>query len=101
MNRCSRPVNEPLPHAYEQCARLENHQPAYTVGSLRQFSQGEALLESLRSVLAAENVAERFTQLTEHVKTWFVLAPSGKHMSGRDLGRQEPSPSLRYRAARG
>ena len=69
------------------------------MGSLRQFSQGEALLGSIRSVLAAENVAERFAQLTEQVKMWFVLAPSGKHMSGRDLGRQERSPSLRYRAA--
>jgi len=26
------------------------------------------------------------------------LQPSGKHMSGRDLGRLEPTPSLRYRA---
>jgi hypothetical protein len=83
----------------EQSARLENQQPACTVGSLRQFSQGEALLDWVRSVVAAENVAERLAQLAEQVKTWFPLAPSGKHMSGRDLGRQEPTPSLRYRAA--
>ena len=83
----------------EQHARLENHQPACTVGSLRQFSQGEALLEFVRSVLAAENVADRLEQLVAKVKPWFPLAPSGKHMSGRDLGRQEPTPSLKYRAA--
>ncbi|BBL76800.1 transposase [Methylomagnum ishizawai] len=83
----------------EQRARLENHLPACTVGSLRQFCQGEALLEFVRSVLAAENIAERLEQLAEKVKTWFPLAPSGKHMSGRDLGRQQPSPSLKYRAA--
>ena len=83
----------------EQRARLENNLPACTVGSLRQFSQGEALLESVRSLLTAENVAERLAQLAEKVKAWFPLAPSGKHMSGRDLGRQEPTPSLRYRAA--
>lgn len=84
----------------EQRARLENNLPACTVGSLRQFSQGEALLESVRSVLAAGgDVAERLAQLAEKVKMWFPLAPSGKHMSGRDLGRQESTPSLRYRAA--
>jgi hypothetical protein len=82
----------------EQHARLENKQPACTVGSLRQFSRGEALVACVRSVLAAENVAEGLAQLAEKVKTWFPLAPSGKHMSGRDLGRQEPTPSLRYRA---
>lgn len=34
----------------EQYARLENQLPACTVGSLRQFSQGEALLDCVRSV---------------------------------------------------
>jgi hypothetical protein len=83
----------------EQHVRLENHLPACTVGSLRQFSRGEALLASVRSLLTAENVTERLTQLAEKVKAWFPLTPSGKHLSGRDLGRQEPTPSLRYRAA--
>jgi len=84
----------------EQRARLDHNLPACTVGSLRQFSQGEALLETVRSLLTSENVAERLAQLAEQVKVWFPLAPSGKHMSGRDLGRQEPTPGLRYRAAR-
>lgn len=82
----------------EQAARLENNLPACTVGSLRQFSQGEALLALVQSVVVAENVAERLAQLAGKVKTWFPLAPSGKHMSGRDLGRQAPTLSLRYRA---
>jgi hypothetical protein len=42
---------------------------------------------------------EQFARLAEKVKTLFPLAPSSKHMSGRDLGRQEPTPTLRYRAA--
>jgi hypothetical protein len=82
----------------EQRARLENQQPASTVGSLQRFIQGEAILEEVRSLLTAENVAEGLTQLAERVKLWFPLTPSKKHMSGNDLGRQEPSPSLRYRA---
>jgi len=84
----------------EQSARWENNLPACTVGSLRQFSQGEALLEWVRGVVAAGNVAERLSDLADKVKTWCPLAPSGKHRSGRDLGRQVPTPSLRYRAAR-
>ena len=82
----------------EQRARLENNLPACTVGSLRQFSQGEALLECVRGLLSAENIPERLAELAEKVKMWFPLAPSGKHMSGRDLGRQVPTPSLQYRA---
>jgi hypothetical protein len=66
---------------------------------MERCTQGEALLKFVRSVLAAGNVAERLAQLAEKVKTWFPLVPSGKHMSGCDLGQQEPTPSLRYRAA--
>jgi hypothetical protein len=83
----------------EQRARLENKTPACTVGSLRDFSRGEAFLECVRRVLTADNPAEQFAQLVEKVKALFPLAPSGKHMSGRDMGRLEPTPSLRYRAA--
>jgi SRSO17 transposase len=82
----------------EQRARLENKLPASTVGSLQRLIQGEAILEEVRSVLTAENVAESLAQLAERVKLWFPLTPSRKHMSGNNLGRQEPTPSLRYRA---
>jgi hypothetical protein len=82
----------------EQRARLENRLPVSTVGSLQRLIQGEAILEEVRSVLTAENVAESLAQLAERVKLWCPLTPSKKHMSGNDLGRQEPSPSLRYRA---
>jgi len=92
-----------LDHAFllhpEQRARLENNMPACTVGSLQQRSRGEAFLACVRRVLEAENPAEQLAQLTEKVKALLPLAPSGKHMSGRDLGRLEPTPSLRHRAA--
>jgi len=83
----------------EQRARLENKKSACTVGSLRQRSRGEAFVECVRRVLTADNPAEQFAQLVEKVKTLFPLAPSEKHMSGRDMGKLEPTPSLRYRAA--
>lgn len=79
----------------EQQACLENKKPAWTVGSLKRLTQGEAILECVRRVLTADNPAEQFAVLSEKVKALFPLAPSKKHMSGRDLGRLEPSPSLR------
>ena len=83
----------------EQTTRLNHQAPACTVGSLRQHCKGEAFVDVVRRLLAADNPAEQFAQFAEKVKTWFPLAPSSKHMSGRDLGRQEPTPALRYRAA--
>jgi hypothetical protein len=83
----------------EQLTRLEDKQPACTVGSLRVHCKSEAFLDCIRQILAADNPAEQFEELAKTVKTLFPLAPSSKHMSGRDLGRLEPTPSLRYRAA--
>ena len=82
----------------EQMARLEDKQPACTVGSLRDHCKSEAFLDCIRQILAADDPAGQFEQLAKTVKTLFPLAPSSKHMSGRDLGRLEPTPSLRYRA---
>lgn len=83
----------------EQIARLDNKQPACTVGSLRDHCKSEAFLDCIRQILAADNPAGQFEQLATTVKILFPLAPSSKHMSGRALGRLEPTPSLRYRAA--
>ena len=84
----------------EQLTRLDDQQPACTVGSLRDHCKSEAFLDCVRQILAADDPAGQFEQLAETLKTLFPLAPSSKHMSGRDLGRLEPTPSLRYRAAR-
>jgi len=35
---------------------------------------------------------------TEAIENIFKLAPSKKHMIGRELGRLEPTPSLKYKA---
>ncbi|MCI5192989.1 MAG: transposase, partial [Candidatus Electrothrix sp. AU1_5] len=44
--------------------------------------------------------AQTLEQLASKVKESVIsLAPSKKHMVGRDLGQLEASPSLQYRAA--
>jgi hypothetical protein len=82
----------------EQTARLKQSAPACTVGRLREACRAEAIVTMVRDLLSAEDPVAAVAQWAEHVKALYALAPSSKHMSGRDLGRQEPTPSLRYRA---
>lgn len=83
----------------EQTACIENKQPINTVGSLLRRLQMEALLETIADLLfSANDIAEKLQELVTKIQTVFRLMPSGKHMSGRDLGRLEPTPSLLYRA---
>ncbi len=82
----------------QQLARLQNKLPAYTVGSLRDRSKVECLLEFIRDLLSAPDPQEKLTLLTEAIEKVFQLAPSKKHMIGRDIGRLEPTPSLKHRA---
>jgi hypothetical protein len=83
----------------EQTARIENKLPAYTVGSLQRKSQMEVLLEFIKTVLEHGRPADKLKELAGLVDDVFQLMPSGKHMTGRDLGRLEPTVSLRCRAA--
>jgi hypothetical protein len=56
-------------------------------------------MDCIRQILAADDPAGQFEQLAGTLKALFPLAPSSKHMSRSDLGRMEPTPSLKYRAA--
>ncbi len=82
----------------EQTTRIENKLPAYTVGSLQRLAQMDALLEFITSLLEHTNPGKQLKKLGKMIKEVFQLIPSDKHMSGRDLGRLEPIPSLKYRA---
>jgi len=58
----------------------------------------DALLEFITSLLEDENPGKQLKKLGKMIKEVFQLIPSKKHMSGRDLGRLEPTPLLKYRA---
>jgi hypothetical protein len=81
----------------EQVARIDNKLPAFTVGSLRRRTQMEGLLEFIQFLLQQDNAGKQLEKLGKKVKEFFQLVPSGKHMSGRDLGRLEATPSLSYK----
>jgi hypothetical protein len=82
----------------DQLARVKNNLPAYTVGSLQRAIQMEALLVGVKQIVNTSNPAKQLTLLAQSVKDFFVLQPSTKHMSGKDLGRLETTPSLKHRA---
>jgi len=50
-------------------------------------------------LLEDESLADKLKQLAGLIDDVFQLMPSGKQMSGRDLGCLEPTVSLKYRAA--
>ncbi len=83
----------------EQMARIENKLPAYTVGSLQRKSQMDVLLEFIRALLEDSNPKDKLKEVAKLIGDVFKLMPSEKHMVGKDLGRLEPTASLRYRAA--
>jgi hypothetical protein len=83
----------------EQLACLENRTPAYTVGSLRRASHAQAFMQFVQKIIMDSDPARMLESLCEKIKVLFALASSKKHMNTRDLGRQEPTASLRSRAA--
>ena len=82
----------------EQRARLENNLPACPVGSLQPKSRMAALGEVLRGIVNAQNPHEKLDEIVAIAKKLFPLTSSAKQMNGRDGGRLEPTPSLKYRA---
>jgi len=82
----------------EQSARIENKLPAYTVGSLQRKSQMDVLLEFIKTMLEQHNPADKLKELAELIGEVFQLLPSGKHMTGCELGTLDPSASLQYRS---
>jgi hypothetical protein len=83
----------------DQLAQLKHRQPAFTVGSLINRIKVESVLTVIREVLTAADPEYHLQQLSDTLVQYFDLRPSEKHMVGRDLGRLEPSPSLKYKAA--
>lgn len=82
----------------EQQARATAKQPLYTIGSLQRRLQLEALIAWLSDWLDGDGMSDKITQLREAILPLAPLQKSTKHMSGRDLGRIEPTSSLQYRA---
>jgi hypothetical protein len=81
-----------------QDAQLKNNLPAYTVGSLRANVQVECLVNVIEDLVSSDAPQSRLQHFTNALHEVFAFGPSTKHMIQRQLGRLEPTPSLKYRA---
>src|SRR3981081_3998124 len=82
----------------DQQHQLKNNLPAYTVGSLRAHVQVECLVEVHDDLVSSDDPQEKLQRFTNGLHEVFAFGHSKKHMIQRQLGRLEPTPSLKYRA---
>jgi DDE superfamily endonuclease len=82
----------------DQQHQLKNNLPAYTVGSLRARVQVECLADVIDDLVSSDHPQDQLKRFTKALHEVFALSRSTKHMIQRQLGRLEPTPSLKYRA---
>jgi hypothetical protein len=82
----------------DQQHQLKNNLPAYTVGSLRAHVQVECLVDVIDDLVSSDHPQDQLKRFTKALHEVFALGRSTKHMIQRQLGRLEPTPSLKYRA---
>ena len=82
----------------DQQDQLKNNLPAYTVGSLRAHVQVECLVDVIDDLVSSDEPQEKLKRFTTALHEVFAFGRSKKHMIQRQLGRLEPTPSLKYRA---
>jgi hypothetical protein len=82
----------------DQQHQLKNNLPAYTVGSLRAHVQVECLVDVIEALVSSDHPQDKRQRFTQALHEVFAPGRSTKHMSQRQLGRLEPTPSLKDRA---
>jgi hypothetical protein len=82
----------------DQEAQRKNNLPAYTVGSLRAHVQVECLVDVIEDLVSSDDPQSYLQHFTKALHEVFTFGHSKKHMIQRQLGRLEPTPSLKYRA---
>ena len=84
----------------EQFVRLSNKKPGLPVGCLIERLKMEALVDTIRAVVESPEPGESLEELIKDIQKTLPTRDSSKHMTGLDLGRQEPTKSLKYHANR-
>jgi len=82
----------------EQQARATAKEPLYTIGSLQRHLKLQAFIVWLEEWLEGEDMDDKIAQLATYIMPLAPLQESTKHMSGRDLGRLEPTRALKRHA---
>ena len=82
----------------EQSVRLKNKQPGLPVGCLTERLKAEALIDAVADIVTSESPKAALNKFTLALQEILPERASSKHMAGLDLGRMEPTHSLRYYA---
>jgi hypothetical protein len=82
-----------------QSARLKNKQPGMPVGCLIEHINAAALIDGISHIFNAEEPKKEFDKIKNLMQESLPDRSSSKHLAGRDLGRMEPTASLRYQKA--
>ncbi len=82
----------------EQSVRLKNNQPGMPVGCLIEHLKAEALVDTVKEVVTSGDPESSLESLTQALKNVLPVRESSRHMAGRDLGKQEPTESLKTHA---
>lgn len=83
-----------------QSVRLKNNQPGLPVGCLIERLKAEALVDTIKEVVASNDPESALESLTKALGDVMPTRESSKHMAARDLGKQESTASLKYHAQR-
>jgi hypothetical protein len=80
--------------------RFESKLPAFTVGCLRRKTNVESLFLFISEILDSEEPQEELEKKMSIMQENLLnFEKSKKHMVGRELGRMEPTESLKYKKA--
>jgi hypothetical protein len=82
----------------DQRAQLTHNLLAYTVGSLWAHVQVECLVNVIENLVSSDTPQEQLHRFTHALHQVFAFGRSKKYMIQWQLGRLEPTPSLKYRA---
>jgi DDE superfamily endonuclease len=82
----------------DQFAQLNTNLPAYTVGSLRANVQVACLIDVIQDLISSDDPQSQLQRFTQALDMVFAFGHSKKHLVQRQLGRLEPTLSLKYRA---
>lgn len=79
-----------------QSTLIKNKQPGMSVGCLVERINAEALIDGINNIVNSDDPKEQLNKFALAIENSIPNRPSSKHLIGRDLGRMEPSASLRY-----
>ncbi|OED44402.1 hypothetical protein AB833_01665 [Chromatiales bacterium (ex Bugula neritina AB1)] len=82
----------------EQSVRLKNKQPGMPAGCLIEHLKADALVDTIKEVVASNDPETALAALTLAMKDALPVRDSSRHMAGRNLGKQEATASLKAHA---